>query len=91
MQNIPIHTLKDYCESLKTNTYVTSWMLANTRSNDAVASAIAEMLEVIWLRELAGCALMSREVAFHKQCNRTGRIAAQCESSFVVVGVVSVE
>ena len=48
LQNIPIHTLKEYCESLKVNANVRSWKLASTRSNDAVAFAIADMLKVRW-------------------------------------------
>uniref|UniRef100_H2YWK0 Leiomodin-3 n=1 Tax=Ciona savignyi TaxID=51511 RepID=H2YWK0_CIOSA len=46
IKNIPIHTLKDYCEELKTNTNVTTWSLASTRINDAVAMAIADMLKI---------------------------------------------
>lgn len=45
IKNIPIHTLQQYCEALKKNTFVKSWSLANTRSNDTVATAIADMLE----------------------------------------------
>jgi len=44
IKNVPIHILLDYCEALKTNTHVKSWSIANTRSNDKVAKAIAEML-----------------------------------------------
>lgn len=46
IKNIPIHTLVDYCEALKANTYVTKWCIANTRCNNAVAGAIAEMLKI---------------------------------------------
>ncbi|CAK8681529.1 tropomodulin-1-like [Clavelina lepadiformis] len=46
IKNIPIHTLKDYCESLKINTCVTSWSLASTRTNDPVGFAIADMLKI---------------------------------------------
>lgn len=46
IKNIPIHTLIDYCEALKANTYVTKWCVANTRCNDAVAGAIADMLKI---------------------------------------------
>jgi len=45
IKNVPIHTLKEYCEALKFNTSVKSWSLANTRSNDTIATAIANMLE----------------------------------------------
>lgn len=45
IKNIPIHTLQQYCEALKTNTFVKSWSLANTRCNDTVAFKIAEMLQ----------------------------------------------
>lgn len=44
IKNIPIHTLQQYCDALKKNTFVKSWALANTRSNDTVATAIADML-----------------------------------------------
>ncbi|XP_039247957.1 tropomodulin-1-like [Styela clava] len=46
IKNIPIHTLKAYCEALKTNTHVISFSLVNTRSNDAVAGAIGDMLKI---------------------------------------------
>jgi tropomodulin len=46
IKNIPIHTLIDYCEALKANTYVTKWCLANTRCNNVVANAIADMLKI---------------------------------------------
>lgn len=45
IKNIPIHTLKEYCEALKANTHVVSFSLVNTRSNDAVAEALGDMLK----------------------------------------------
>lgn len=44
--NIPIHTLKDYCEALESNTHVRSFSIVCTRSNDAVAQAVGNMLKV---------------------------------------------
>ncbi|XP_070619684.1 tropomodulin-3-like [Erythrolamprus reginae] len=44
IKNIPIPTLKEYAKALDTNTYVKSFSLAATRSNDPVALAFAEML-----------------------------------------------
>lgn len=46
IKNIPIHILREYCEALKTNTHVTNFTLVNTRSNDAVASAVGDMLKI---------------------------------------------
>lgn len=46
IKNIPIRTLQDYCEALKVNTYVTSFSLVNTRSNDSVARAVGDMLQI---------------------------------------------
>lgn len=46
IKNIPIHTLLDYCEAIKANTYITKWCLANTRCNNVVANAIADMLKI---------------------------------------------
>ncbi|XP_010217313.1 PREDICTED: uncharacterized protein LOC104571873, partial [Tinamus guttatus] len=43
-QDIPISTLKDICEAMKTNTHVKKLSLVATRSNDPVANAVAEML-----------------------------------------------
>ena len=45
IKNVTIHQLKEYCEALKFNTSVKSWTLANTRCNDSVATAIADMLQ----------------------------------------------
>lgn len=45
-QNIPIRVLKDYCSSLKVNSHVLSFSLCNTRSNDSIAFALADMLKV---------------------------------------------
>uniref|UniRef100_A0A8D2ISB1 Tropomodulin 4 n=1 Tax=Varanus komodoensis TaxID=61221 RepID=A0A8D2ISB1_VARKO len=42
---IPIQTLKDLCEAMKSNTHVKKLSLVATRSNDPVAHAIAEMLK----------------------------------------------
>ncbi|XP_020645710.2 tropomodulin-3 isoform X1 [Pogona vitticeps] len=44
IKNIPIPTLKEFAKALETNTYVKSFSLAATRSNDPVAAAFAEML-----------------------------------------------
>lgn len=46
IKNIPIHTLQEYCEALKVNSYVTFFSLVNTRSNDSVARAIGDMLQI---------------------------------------------
>nr|CAB3267123.1 TMOD tropomodulin [Phallusia mammillata] len=46
IKNIPIHTLKDYAEQMKVNTNVTTLSLSNTRTNDSVAFAIADMLKI---------------------------------------------
>ncbi|KAJ1080594.1 hypothetical protein NDU88_000789 [Pleurodeles waltl] len=43
--DIPIPTLKDICEAMKTNTHVKKLSLVATRSNDPVAKAVAEMLK----------------------------------------------
>uniref|UniRef100_A0ABM5F3J0 Tropomodulin-4 n=1 Tax=Pogona vitticeps TaxID=103695 RepID=A0ABM5F3J0_9SAUR len=45
IKDIPIQTLKDICEAMKTNTHVKKLSLVATRSNDPVASAVAEMLK----------------------------------------------
>lgn len=37
MQNIPIPTLKEFAKALENNTYVKTFSLAATRSNDPVA------------------------------------------------------
>lgn len=44
--DIPIPTLKDIFEAMKRNTNVLSLSIAGTRSNDPVAYAVAEMLQV---------------------------------------------
>uniref|UniRef100_A0A663DNY2 Tropomodulin 4 n=1 Tax=Aquila chrysaetos chrysaetos TaxID=223781 RepID=A0A663DNY2_AQUCH len=44
IKDIPIATLKAICEAMKTNTHVKKLSLVATRSNDPVASAVAEML-----------------------------------------------
>lgn len=45
IHDIPIPTLKEICEALKTNTHVKKLSLVATRSNDPVAYAVAEMLK----------------------------------------------
>ncbi|NXN94222.1 TMOD4 protein, partial [Rhinopomastus cyanomelas] len=45
IKDIPISTLKDICEAMKTNTHVKKLSLVATRSNDTVANAVAEMLK----------------------------------------------
>ncbi|NXG80959.1 TMOD4 protein, partial [Baryphthengus martii] len=45
IKDIPISTLKAICEAMKTNTHVKKLSLVATRSNDPVASAVAEMLK----------------------------------------------
>ncbi|XP_026580000.1 tropomodulin-4-like [Pseudonaja textilis] len=45
IQDIPIQTLKEICEAMKTNTHVKQLSLVATRSNDPVAHAVAEMLK----------------------------------------------
>ncbi|XP_062998591.1 tropomodulin-3-like isoform X1 [Elgaria multicarinata webbii] len=44
IKNIPIPTLKEFARALERNTYVKSFSLAATRSNDPVAVAFADML-----------------------------------------------
>ncbi|XP_026565287.1 tropomodulin-3-like [Pseudonaja textilis] len=44
IKNIPIPTLKEFAKALEMNTYVKSFSLAATRSNDPVAMAFADML-----------------------------------------------
>ncbi|XP_035426566.1 tropomodulin-4 isoform X1 [Cygnus atratus] len=44
IKDIPIATLKAICEAMKTNTHVKKLSLVATRSNDPVATAVAEML-----------------------------------------------
>ncbi|XP_071583299.1 tropomodulin-4 [Heliangelus exortis] len=44
IKDIPIATLKAICEAMKTNTHVRKLSLVATRSNDTVATAVAEML-----------------------------------------------
>ncbi|XP_058521830.1 tropomodulin-2 isoform X1 [Ochotona princeps] len=46
IKNIPIPTLKDFAKALETNTHVTKFSLAATRSNDPVALAFADMLKI---------------------------------------------
>lgn len=45
IKNIPIPTLKEFAKALGANTYVKSFSLAATRSNDPVAAAFADMLK----------------------------------------------
>lgn len=45
IKDIPIHTLKEICEAMKSNTQVKKLSLVATRSNDPVAHAVAEMLK----------------------------------------------
>nr|XP_033780128.1 tropomodulin-4 [Geotrypetes seraphini] len=45
IKDIPIPTLKEICEAMKTNTHVKKLSLVATRSNDPVAHAAAEMLK----------------------------------------------
>uniref|UniRef100_A0A6Q2XME7 Tropomodulin 4 (muscle) n=1 Tax=Esox lucius TaxID=8010 RepID=A0A6Q2XME7_ESOLU len=45
IKDIPIPTLKEIFEAMKTNTHVESLSIAATRSNDPVAFAVAEMLQ----------------------------------------------
>lgn len=42
--NIQISTLIEFCEALKSNSTVTSFSIANTKANDEVAKACADML-----------------------------------------------
>ncbi|NXQ83592.1 TMOD4 protein, partial [Nyctibius grandis] len=44
IKDIPVPTLKAICEAMKTNTHVKRLSLVATRSNDPVATAVAEML-----------------------------------------------
>ncbi|XP_068127438.1 tropomodulin-1 [Hyperolius riggenbachi] len=46
IRNIPILTLKAYAEAMKENTHVKKFSIVGTRSNDAVAFALADMLKV---------------------------------------------
>nr|XP_033775678.1 tropomodulin-3-like [Geotrypetes seraphini]XP_033775679.1 tropomodulin-3-like [Geotrypetes seraphini] len=46
IKSIPIPTLKDYAKALEKNSYVKTFSLAATRSNDPVAVAFADMLRV---------------------------------------------
>uniref|UniRef100_A0A8C5MLM6 Tropomodulin 4 n=1 Tax=Leptobrachium leishanense TaxID=445787 RepID=A0A8C5MLM6_9ANUR len=46
IKDVPIPTLKEFCEAMKSNTRVTKLSLVATRSNDPVAFAVAEMLKV---------------------------------------------
>ncbi|KAM3919267.1 tropomodulin-4 [Leptodactylus fuscus] len=46
IHDIPIPTLKEICEAMKSNTHVKKFTLVATRSNDPVAYAVAEMLKV---------------------------------------------
>ncbi|XP_053560972.1 tropomodulin-4 [Bombina bombina] len=45
IKDIPISTLKEICNAMKSNTHVKKLSLVNTRSNDPVAYAVAEMLK----------------------------------------------
>ncbi|KAM6395383.1 tropomodulin-4 [Rhynochetos jubatus] len=44
IKDIPVSTLKAICEAMKSNTHVKKLSLVATRSNDPVATAVAEML-----------------------------------------------
>ncbi|XP_033845123.1 tropomodulin-2 [Periophthalmus magnuspinnatus] len=44
IKNIPIPTLKDLAKAMETNTHVTKFSLAATRSNDPIAVVFGEML-----------------------------------------------
>ncbi|XP_035992226.1 tropomodulin-2 isoform X1 [Fundulus heteroclitus] len=44
IKNIPIPTLKDFAKAMESNTHVTKFSLAATRSNDPVAVAFSDML-----------------------------------------------
>nr|BAG71437.1 Mt-tropomodulin [Molgula tectiformis] len=46
IRNIPIHTLQEYCEAIKTNTHLKNFSIVNTRSNDTVAKALSGMLRI---------------------------------------------
>nr|ABV03817.1 tropomodulin [Halocynthia roretzi] len=46
INNIPVQTLKEYCEALKTNDHVVSFSLANTRTGDSIAKSVGEMLKI---------------------------------------------
>lgn len=46
IRNIPIPTLQEYCEAIKTNTHLKKLSIVNTRSNDGVAKALASMLQI---------------------------------------------
>ncbi|XP_029438686.1 tropomodulin-2-like isoform X2 [Rhinatrema bivittatum] len=46
IKNIPIPTLKEFAKALETNTHVTKFSLAATRSNDPIAIALADMLKI---------------------------------------------
>ncbi|XP_068109679.1 tropomodulin-4 isoform X2 [Hyperolius riggenbachi] len=45
IKDIPVPTLKEICEAMKSNTQVKKLSLVATRSNDPVAYAVAEMLK----------------------------------------------
>ncbi|PIO16397.1 hypothetical protein AB205_0127410 [Aquarana catesbeiana] len=45
IKDIPIPTLKEICDSMKSNTHIKKLSLVATRSNDPVAYAVAEMLK----------------------------------------------
>ncbi|XP_012414920.1 tropomodulin-4 isoform X2 [Trichechus manatus latirostris] len=44
IQDIPVSTLTELCEAMKTNTYIRSLSLVATRSGDPIANAVADML-----------------------------------------------
>ncbi|XP_038669093.1 tropomodulin-2 isoform X4 [Scyliorhinus canicula] len=46
IKNIPIPTLKDFAEALKKNTHLKKFSLAASRSNDPIAFAFADMLQI---------------------------------------------
>ncbi|KAG8571554.1 hypothetical protein GDO81_011693 [Engystomops pustulosus] len=45
IHDIPIPTLKEICEAMKSNTHVKKLSIVATRSNDPVAYAVAEMMK----------------------------------------------
>ncbi|OCT66561.1 tropomodulin-4 [Xenopus laevis] len=45
IKDIPVPTLKEICQAMKTNSHVTTLTMVATRSNDPVAYAVAEMLK----------------------------------------------
>ncbi|XP_041427999.1 tropomodulin 4 L homeolog isoform X1 [Xenopus laevis] len=45
IKDIPVPTLKEICQAMKSNSHVTTLTMVATRSNDPVAYAVAEMLK----------------------------------------------